>query len=247
MTESKKFEEQLAEIIKMINCLFLIISMKKIKAIIFDLDNTLIDFMRMKNKALSTAISAMIKVGMKVEKNRAKKILDKFVKKYGIEYQKIFDELLKEVMGEVDLRILAAGVVAYRRVKGDLLRPYPNAIPTLKKLKKKVKMIIVTDAPKFQAWTRLYEMKLDKYFDFVITPEDTGSKKLTEIPFKTAIRMLGLRPEEVLVVGDWVTRDILPAKALGMRTALAKYGQTRKEKGKPDHLINDISELLKVV
>jgi putative hydrolase of the HAD superfamily len=222
--------------------------MNKIKAIIFDLDNTLIEFLKVKKKAQDAAINAMIKAGMKVDKHRAKKIMIRLLKKYGIEYQKIFDDMLKEIMGKVDMRILAAGVVAYRRVKGDLLEPYPNVVPTLKKLSKRVESIgIVTDAPKFQAWTRLYEMKLDKYFDFVFTPDDTGSEKPSGLPFKAVMKMLGLRPDEILVVGDWMSKDIIPAQKLCMRTAFAKYGAMWKEKGRPDFVINDISELLKIV
>jgi len=222
--------------------------MRKIKAVIFDLDNTLIEFLKVKKKAQDAAINAMIRAGMKVDKNRAKNIMMKLLRKYGIEYQKIFDDMLKEIMGKVDMRILAAGVIAYRRVKGDLLEPYPNVVPTLKKLRRKVSVVgIVTDAPKFQAWTRLYEMKLDKYFDFVLTPEDTGAEKPSGLPFKVEIEMLELRPDEILVVGDWMSRDIIPAQKLGMKTVFAKYGAMWKESGKPDFVINDISELLKIV
>jgi len=224
-----------------------------IKAVIFDLDNTLIDLMGMKKRSFDAAISAMIKAGMKVKKRKANLILKKLTKKYGVEYQKIFDELLKEIMGRVDMRILAAGVVAYRKVKREMIRPYDNVVPTLKKLKKNVKIIgIVTDAPKFQAWTRLYDMEIDKHFDFVLTKEDTEEKKLTGIPFKKAINMLGFKPEEILVIGDWIKGDILPAKKLGMKTALARYGRSgneiiEKSRCKADHVIDDISEILKIV
>ena len=219
-----------------------------VKAIVFDLDNTLIDFMQMKRKASEAAISAMIKAGVKIDKERAEEILNRLFKKYGMEYQKIFDELLKEITGQVDLRILAAAVVAYRRVKGDLLEPYPNVIPVLTKLKKKVTTLgVVSDAPKFQAWTRLYEMKLDKFFDFVVAWEDTNNLKSSGLPFQKVLEKLKMKPEEILVVGDRVSRDILPAKNLGMKTVLARYGMVIKEEGQADYEINDISELLKLV
>ena len=219
-----------------------------VKAIVFDLDNTLIDFMRMKRKASEAAISAMIKAGVKIDKERAEEILNRLFKKYGMEYQKIFDELLKEITGQVDLRILAAAVVAYRRVKGDLLEPYPNVIPVLTKLKKKVTTLgVVSDAPKFQAWTRLYEMKLDKFFDFVVAWEDTNNLKSSGLPFQKVLEKLKMKPEEILVVGDRLSRDILPAKNLGMKTVLARYGMVIKEEGQADYEINDISELLKLV
>ena len=39
-----------------------------IKAVIFDLDNTLLDFMKMKNKAIDAAINGMIESGMVIQR-----------------------------------------------------------------------------------------------------------------------------------------------------------------------------------
>lgn len=47
----------------------------KFKAIVFDLDNTLIDFMKMKKIACEAAIDAMIKAGMKADKEMTLKLL----------------------------------------------------------------------------------------------------------------------------------------------------------------------------
>ena len=43
-----------------------------IKAVIFDLDNTLLDFMNMKTKAVESAIHGMIEAGLTMERDRAK-------------------------------------------------------------------------------------------------------------------------------------------------------------------------------
>lgn len=216
-----------------------------IKAVLFDLDNTLIDFLKMKKSASKAAISAMIRAGLKVNEGEAWTTLLDLFQEYGIENQQIFNEFLKKLTGKVDTRILAAGVVAYRKTKELSLQPYPNVIPTLNKLRKRgYKLGIVTDAPKFQAWTRLYQLKLEKYFNLVVTFEDTGEKKPNLLPFKTAIKKLGMKPEEIMMVGDSIKRDVEGAKRLGMRTVFAKYGQVWKEKGKPDFIIEDFSEIL---
>ena len=39
-----------------------------IKAIIFDLDNTLLDFMKMKSSSINAAVLGMISAGMKINK-----------------------------------------------------------------------------------------------------------------------------------------------------------------------------------
>ena len=43
--------------------------MQRIRAIIFDLDNTLIDFMQMKEEACKSAVKAMIAVGLDMNEN----------------------------------------------------------------------------------------------------------------------------------------------------------------------------------
>ncbi len=216
-----------------------------IKAILFDLDNTLIDFMKMKRQASEAAIDAMIAAGVQLDKEEARKILFELYDQHGIEHQHIFDEFLKRVNKKIDYKILAAGIVAYRKAKIVLAEPYPGVVPTLLKLKQRgLKMAIVSDAPILQAWTRLTEMKIQDFFDAVVTFDDTGERKPSALPFKKALEQLGIAPEEVLHVGDWPERDIAGAKALGIKTAFAKYGAVKPETVKADFELNRIEDLL---
>lgn len=220
-----------------------------IKAVLFDLDNTLIDFMKMKRISCEQAISAMIDAGLPLRKGEAMKILFALYEKHGLENQQIFQLFLNETIGKIDYRILAAGIAAYRKVKAGFLEPYPHVLPTLLELKLRgYKIGVVTDAPRIQAWIRLADMRLHQLFDLVVALEDTGEAKPSILPFKAALSQLKLKPEEVLFIGDSPKRDIAGAKKAGMKTALAKYGQTKKyskEKPETDYVLNDISELLK--
>ena len=63
-----------------------------IKAIIFDIDNTLLDFMKMKSTSINAAVSGMINAGMKIDKNKSiKEIYDIYDTK-GYEHQEVFNE-----------------------------------------------------------------------------------------------------------------------------------------------------------
>lgn len=220
-----------------------------IKAVLFDLDNTLIDFMGMKRKSVDAAISAMIHAGVKISKQRATKILYTLYRQHGIEHQKIFQKFLREVTGKLDYRILAVGIVAYRKAQSGILMPYADVVPTLRKLRKKrLKLAIVSDAPRMRAWLRLVEMGLQDYFDVVVCFEDTGSYKPTGLPFKRALRLLKLRPEECLMVGDWPERDIVGAKKVGIRTVFARYGSTKSIRHSgADFEIDSVKEVVSVV
>ena len=102
-----------------------------IKAIIFDLDNTLLDFVKMKQFAVKAAITAMIEAGLNVDEEKAyKDIFDLYVSK-GWENQQVFDDYLNQTVGNVSNKILAAGIVSYRRAREATLLVYPNVNKTL--------------------------------------------------------------------------------------------------------------------
>ncbi|UCG95015.1 MAG: TIGR02253 family HAD-type hydrolase [archaeon] len=222
-----------------------------IKAVLFDLDNTLIDFIKMKRICSEEAVSAMTDAGLPLSKEKGVKILYELYREYGIENQKIFQEFLNKVSGKIDKRILAEGISAYRKVKAGFLKPYPHVVSTLIKLKEKgLKLGIVSDAPELQGWIRLADMRIIYFFDTVVTLGETGKKKPSKKPFQIALKKLGLKPEEILFVGEDPERDIKGAKALGMKTALALYGlgyRKRPVKIKADYEIRDVAEILKIV
>ena len=68
----------------------------------FDLDNTLIDFLKMKRLSCDAAIDAMIGSGLKVNHDKASRILFGLYGKYGMEDKLIFQKFLQEIAGEID-------------------------------------------------------------------------------------------------------------------------------------------------
>lgn len=219
-----------------------------LKAVIFDLDNTLIDFMTMKKISCDAAISAMIGAGLNVNKDKALKELFKLYDKYGLEEKTIFQKFLKKTAKKIDFEILASGIVAYRRVRAGFLEPYPHVGKVLFELKKRgIKLAIVSDAPRLKAWIRLVSMKINHLFDVVVTFDDTKEMKPSTVPFNLAFKKLKVKAIECLMVGDRPERDIKGAKKLGMLTCFAKYGNPTAKGSEADYEINDIKELLEIV
>lgn len=221
-----------------------------IKAVLFDLDNTLTDFMKMKKLSIEASIDAMISAGLKIEKKKARKILFEIYKKHGIEYKLVFQEFMKKTQGKVDYKILAHAINDYRKIAQKNIVPYPHVISTLKKLKKKYKLAIISDAPRLKAWERLVAMQIDKYFDVVVTAGDVRKQKTSQVPFNSALKRLKVSPEQAIMVGDRPERDIKIAKKLGLKTIYCRYGDIkplRKGKSNADYEINDINGLLKIV
>jgi len=220
-----------------------------IKAVVFDVDNTLVDFMKMKNAAVDTAIDAMIDAGLDMTTRQARRKIDAIYKEKGIEYQQVFDDFLESVLGYIDYRILANGILAYRRAREGTLLAYPHVKLALLKLGRMgLKLGVVSDAPRLQAWMRLCSLGVDSFFDAVVTFEDTGVRKPAPEPFKKILDLLDVKPDEAVMVGDWAERDILGASRIGMHTVFARYGDTFGTKNTgADCEIGDILELVPVI
>ena len=220
-----------------------------IKAIVFDLDNTLVDFMRMKEEAVNSAIEAMIDAGLNMTKEEAYKKIFEIYDREGIEDQQVFNKFLKENFGYIDYRILAAGIVGYRRAKEAALVLYPHVQYTLMQLLRRgLRLAVVSDAPRLQAWTRLAQVGLHHFFEVVVAYEDTGEWKPSPKPFRFTLNKLGLKPQETIMVGDWAERDITGAAKIGMVTVFARYGDTfGTVNSGADYEIDDIIDLLKIV
>ena len=198
-----------------------------IKAVIFDLDNTLLDFISMKESAVSSAVHAMIEAGLDIDEKSSYERIITLYQETGWENQQIFDIFLKEKTGEVDNKYLAAAIVSYRRAREATLRLYPDVQRTLNVLAKMgLKLAVVSDAPSREAWMRIYYLNLHHVFDLVLTFDDVGERKPSPKGFEMALEKLGIKTDEVLMIGDWPERDVVGASKLGIKTIYAKYGDT---------------------
>tara|TARA_B110000116_G_scaffold57655_1_gene49171 strand:+ start:1134 stop:1817 length:684 start_codon:yes stop_codon:yes gene_type:complete len=220
-----------------------------IKAIIFDLDNTLLDFVKMKQFSVKAAITAMNEAGLEVDEKKAyEDIFDLYMER-GWENQQVFDDYLNQTVGEVSNKILAAGIVSYRRAREATLLVYPNVNRTLIQLiKMGINLAVVSDAPSREAWMRLYYLNLHHVFDPVLTFDDTGVRKPSPKPFQMALDYLKIKPNEAIMIGDWPERDVVGAKEIGMKTIFARYGDTfgTVDSG-ADWDVNNVYEVVNII
>jgi HAD superfamily hydrolase (TIGR02253 family) len=220
-----------------------------ISAVIFDLDNTLVDFMRMKADAVSAAVNAMRDAGMPLSAEEIRRRIDAIYKERGIEFQSVFDQLVYDHFKKMDHKVLAAGVVAYRRAREAALVTYPHVTMTLMELAKMdIKLGVVSDAPSKEAWLRLTYLNLHHMFDAVVTFDDTKKRKPSPVPFRRVLSLLKVKPQNALMVGDWPERDVVGAKKLGMKTVFARYGDTfGTVVSDADYDVDDVAEVVKIV
>jgi len=218
----------------------------KIKAVIFDLDNTLVDFVEAKIKACEAVVE---KLGC----GDADELLQYFLRwKHGFESHENIADYLK------DKRIYSEELYRecceiYDRVKLESITLYPGIREVLKSLKQRgVKLAVVTDAENGHAISRLKKVGLQKYFHVVISADMTGKRKPEPDSLLLALKKLGVRAEEAAIVGDSLRRDIEAGKRLGMLTIYAAYGdrnffESRKGKEKADFVAREPEDILKIL
>jgi len=229
---------------------------RRIQAVIFDLDNTLTDFMKAKEESIGAAVDAMIDAGLPLGRQEAIDGIFAIYKDKGIEHQRVFNFFLEKIIGHNDDRILAAAVVAYRRARESALVTYPHTRLVLNRLLRSgYKMAVVSDAPRFEAWLRLTALGLQHSFDLVLTFDDTGVHKPDPRGFQMALEMLEVKPKRAVVIGDWKERDILGGRNAGLHTVYARYGdlyskyadKSVDEGPEPDFVVDDLLQLLDVL
>jgi len=223
-----------------------------IRAVVFDLDNTLMDFMAMKENAINAAVTAMIDAGLEMNPENTRKKLYDIYDKEGIEFQRVFDSFLKDHLGRIDWKILSSGVVAYRKAREASLVLYPHVDLTLTELLRRgLKLAVLSDAPCREAWLRLCYLQLQHVFNSVITSEDTGHKKPHPATFRKVLSLIGCEPGETIMVGDWPERDLVGAREVGMHTVFARYGFAfdRAPVGNEgaEFVIDDIRQILHII
>jgi putative hydrolase of the HAD superfamily len=232
------------------------VAQRAIDAVIFDLDNTLTDFMGAKETSIGAAAAAMVDAGLPMTTDQATAAIFAIYKDRGIEHQKVFDLFLEQAMGRVEDRILAAAVVAYRRARDSALVTYPHAKLVLNRLLKDgYKLAVVSDAPRFEAWLRLVYLGLQHTFDLVLTFDDTGFRKPDPEPFRMALEQMGVAAHRAVVIGDWKERDIVGGRAAGLHTVYARYGDQYSQYAdkltdddtEPDFVVDDLQQLLDVL
>ena len=93
----------------------------------------------------------------------------------------------------------------------------------------------------------LQEFGLDGIFEEVIESAVVGIRKPDPQIFLLGVDALGMKPEEVTVVGDSLEKDIIPAKRAGCHTVWLKgEGWTNAQDGenRADRVIMTLDELL---
>ncbi|MBI5458671.1 TIGR02253 family HAD-type hydrolase [Methanobacterium sp.] len=202
-----------------------------IKAVFFDIDDTLYDTSGFAKLARKAALQAMIDAGLPLSQQEAYLLLREIIKEKGSNYDKHFNILTKRVMGEEKPLLIALGMITYHNVKFALLRLFPDTMSTLIYLKKSnYQMGVISNGLTIKQWEKLIRLGLYHFFEDVVTSQEAGSEKPDRKIFQLALERMGCQAEESVMVGNKFSEDILGATKAGMSAILVNSQLTEAEK-----------------
>ena len=192
----------------------------QVKAIIFDLDDTLYDCsgtLVLKSKELAATI---ISKAIKCSEADALKLQLELEGRLGPKA-----DIVREIASLHNLSERFCTEVSEAindlNLEGTVL--FPDTMGSINELKKVgYKLFLVTFGAREMQEKKIKVLGLEKAFDEIIITENPRGK---EKCFKEILTKYDLEPKQVLCVGDKIKDEIEVGKRLGMSTALMKHGR----------------------
>ncbi|HYD03882.1 MAG TPA: HAD family hydrolase [Alphaproteobacteria bacterium] len=248
---------------------------QKLSMVCFDFDNTLCDYAQAEAETEVHIISIIYKDILKNLKSKTKHstisqqdLLKNFnaiknshlqadLDPKGFSRKMWLDELFRAIHNtyKIDVSKLIAKSKDYEkeywRFFNNVVKLYSNTIYTLDYLKSsglKIALVTNSDGERPIKLNRVKHLKLDKYFDYIITSDDTKLNKPDPAVWNLLIKESGINPKECMMVGDHPDIDLASAKKLGMITVWTKQHISFDLRSKyVDYEISDIQEVCNIV
>lgn len=191
------------------------------KQIIFDVDDTLIDFAATENFALHSLFQAhhwQLTDNMQRDYHAYNQGLWRKLEQGKIDYNQlsktVFSEFIKENLG-IDIDGIAI-MNEYRSYFSEAHKLLPGVTDTLCFAKKhNYVLTILSNGEAFMQRHRLQLAGIDKYFSLIVTSEEAGFAKPDTRIFDYFFAHTEIGPEETVFFGDGLQSDILGAENYG--------------------------------
>ncbi|MCL2001415.1 MAG: HAD-IA family hydrolase [Planctomycetes bacterium] len=231
---------------------------KPLKALFFDVDDTIYSSTDFAAYARQQAVQAMIRTGLKVDEETLMRELDEVIAEFGSNDEGHFDKLLRRLPPETipgggRLFIIGAGIIAYHQCKFHNFSPYEDALEVMRRLHDKglVLGIISAGIPVKQV-EKIIRLNLLPLIDFnhIFITEAVGIAKNNTKIYAHACRSVGAPPQACGYVGDNPLVDIDIPHRIGMRTFFCRRGGKYENVPgmvPPDHVIQNFWDLLDAV
>jgi len=199
--------------------------------IFFDLDDTLWDLKKNSHEALSELIIKYNLTQLGLNDNEA------FIDYFKVVNEELWELYRKSLVDRDALRIGRfqkvlqqfniedIGLSGKMSADYSLIAPlkknlHSYTVEVLNYLNQKYKLHIITNGFEQIQHIKLNTCDIKKYFNQIITADNSGYKKPDERIFKYAMDITGALPQNSLMIGDSIEVDVIGAKNIGMQAVL---------------------------
>lgn len=220
-----------------------------IRAILFDLDDTLYDEMEFVKGGFK-AVSSYISRNNKVNQNAVYKLLLDVLERHGRGYT--FDIVLKKL--DLYSRELILKLVEIYRMHKPNLSLYPGIKAVLSILRNQgYKVGLITDGNVGVQKSKVEALRVKDVMDCMVFSDKYGieKRKPSSFPYRKALDVLGVRPQESMYLGDNPNKDFVTAKKMGMYTVRIKKDMYANLNINPSHeahyQIDSLSDAIDII
>lgn len=240
-----------------------------IKGLLFDLNGTLIDILTNEEDFHTYQVTAnfLDYYGIKilpenlkekyfaVNRRQRKEKAEKFPE---FDVTKIFYEIIENYSpkqnsflkrDEEKLQLAETASKVFRAASRHKLFLYDGVWDLLNIFQGKYQMAALSDGQKLWAEPEWKSCALDKFLSFVLVSSDFGFRKPDQRLFETAVKKMGLPPEEILFVGNDMYRDVYGAKNANLKCVFFKsnQGDQQYHGAEADYIIYHFRELINAI
>lgn len=211
--------------------------MSPIKAILFDLDDTLYPYEENHELALRNAYNYWYELtgddfqAFRQKYREARTRVKRFLSDTAASHSRpLYFQTMVEREFKRSLAYHAAELTArYWDEFIRVIKPFPHVIEFLKKRSEEgIRLGIITNMSAEVQLRKLHALKIDGHFEIMVTSEEVGKEKPHPHIFLHALNKLQIPPQKAIMIGDSYEADYEPARFLEMRAILLdhrkKYG-----------------------
>lgn len=224
-----------------------------IKAVIFDLDDTLYDCLHDNDQAVEDAVTVMARQYLHMERDVVREAFfagrDQIKKEMApcgdmaAQHNRLlYIQRMLEILGVKPFDCAIDLYDCFWNTFLDRIRPFPGAIDLLAWLKEQgIRIGICTDMTAHIQYRKIKRLGFEPYLDALTTSEEVGAEKPDRRMFERALSKFGVEPSEALYVGDSYRKDVMGAMRAGIRPIW--YLSLATPQGEDVPMAHDMEEL----
>lgn len=192
-----------------------------IKGILLDLDNTLYAYQpcnQAGQRAVIKWLSKKLSVSQQKIKrsyNQARQQIHRQLRGQAASHARVLylQYVIEDLTGRTNVRLTLQAEKIFWQAYFSKMKLRPG-IPTLLKFihAQSLKMVLVTDLTTSLQLSKISRLRINNYFNFIVTSEESGHDKPHPAMIRLALQKMQLRPTEVVFIGDSLEKDQVVAQ-----------------------------------